>query len=149
MKILSFTLRICICCLCFLAFHQEANSQTDTQIAPGHWSIGVNIHRGFIIAHRPAMIHLQRHFSTEVELSFLKTVDGSKSWHSDYNYPQYGIGYKYFDFGNQEELGQGQSLFGQVIYPLIRKNRLRMGVKVGIGIGFVEKPFHVSDNYKT
>lgn len=148
MEILPFPIRLCICFLVFLTIHQEANSQTDTHIAPGQWSVGLNLHKGFIIAHRPAMVHLQKQYSTEVELSFLKTVDGSKTWHLHYNYPQYGLGYKFFDFGNREELGQGHSLFGQVIYPLIRKNRLRMGVRVGVGIGYVEKPFNVTDNYK-
>jgi Lipid A 3-O-deacylase (PagL) len=148
MKTLSIPLRIWICFICLLSIHQEANSQTDTQIAPGQWSIGMNIHKGFIIAHRPAMVHLQKQFSTELEISYLKTVEGSKAWHSEYNFPQYGLGYKYFDFGNREELGQGHSLFGQVVYPLIRKNRLRMGAKVGVGVGYVEKPFNVSDNYK-
>jgi hypothetical protein len=148
MKVLLHPLRIWICCLSFLVIHQEANSQTDTHLAPGKWSFGVNFHKGFIIAHRPAMVHLQKQFSTEVELSYLKTVDGSKPWHSVYNYPQYGIGYKYFDFGNNRELGQGHSLFGQVVYPLIRRNRLRLGAKVGIGVGYVEKTFNVTDNYK-
>ena len=148
MKILNSHFRLYLCCLIFLGAHQAAYSQTDTVLSPGKWSVGLNFHKGFIIAHRSAMVHLQKNFSTEVELSFLKPVNGSKGWHADYNFPQYGLGYKYFDFGNQEELGQGHSLFGQVIYPMIRRNRLRMGIKLGVGVGYVEKPFRIADNYK-
>jgi len=148
MNYISRTLLKTICLAIFLLFIQNAYSQIDTVLSPGKWSIGASVHRGFIIAHRSAIVHLQDRHPSELELSYLKTADGSKEWHHNYNHPQYGLGYKFFDFGNDRELGYGHSLFGQIIYPMIKKNRLRLGLKLGVGVGYVEKPFNSIDNYK-
>jgi len=82
------------------------------------------------------------------EFQYLKCADGSRDWHHTYNYPLYGLGYRYIDFGNNKELGKGHSLYSQLLLPLNKHHRYRINMRFGIGVGYVEKPFHFETNYK-
>ncbi|MBL7922985.1 MAG: acyloxyacyl hydrolase [Bacteroidia bacterium] len=135
--------------LCFfLPGIKTARGQADSMLAPGKWNFGISLHTGFIIAHRPAMVHLQKEHSSILELSLLRSASGEKDWHHHYNFPLYGVGYRYFNFGNPEELGRGHALYSQLLFPLLKKNRLRLGIRFGLGVGYVEKPFNIEKNYK-
>jgi hypothetical protein len=45
-------------------------------------------------------------------------------------------------------LGNGHSLTGLIHFPILNKQRIRLNVKFGIGIGYIDKPFNLTDNYK-
>lgn len=142
MKKNSFTL----ICSFLLACVLNAHAQQAT--APGQWQLSGKVQEGFIIAHRPSVVHLQKKHVKGFEIDYLKQTNGEANWHHLYNFPVLGFGYQYFDLGNQEELGYGQSLIGLIHFPLLKKQRLRLNVKFGIGIGYIEKPFNLTDNYK-
>lgn len=108
----------------------------------------MSFHTGFIMAHRPALEYLQKRHVRMAEFQYLKSSNGSKSWQDLYNYPLYGLGYRYVDFGNDKELGKGHALYSQMLLPLSRKNRFNINVRFGVGIGFIEKPFNSENNYK-
>lgn len=125
-----------------------ALAQGDSIQTPGNWSIGLGLHTGFLIAHRPSIVYLQKDHVKEVEITLLKSCKGDKEWHKLYNYPLYGIGYRYLYFGNDQQLGRGHSLYMQMQLPLTHSNRFRSTVRFGYGLGYVEKPFNTVDNYK-
>ncbi len=127
---------------------RQSKGQTDSLRVAGSQAIGLSLHSGFIIAHRPALVHLQKRHITMLELSYLHSTDGSKHWHGIYNFPLYGLGYRYIDFGNSRELGKGHSLYSQLLFPLFRKLGMKINWRFGVGIGYIEKPFDTENNYK-
>jgi hypothetical protein len=126
----------------------HVNGQTDSLYVSGKSSFSLSLHTGFIISHRPALVHLQKRHIRMAEVQYLKSANGDKTWHRIYNYPLYGLGYKYIDFGNDKELGRGHSLYSQLLLPLSKHHRYSVNMRFGIGIGYVEKPFHYETNYK-
>lgn len=120
----------------------------DSLTVPGTWLVGVNYHTGFLIAHRPALVHLQKDHSAAVELSVYRSVKGDKSWQGWFNYPLIGFGFRAIETGNAQELGKAYGAFSQLLFPLRKKKRLSLNVRFGLGIGYVEKPFDTRENYK-
>jgi Lipid A 3-O-deacylase (PagL) len=142
MKNISFTL------ICSLILACTLNVQAQQAVAPGQWQLSGKFQEGFIIAHRPSVVHLQRKHVKGFEIDWLNQTNGEANWHHLYNFPVLGFGYQFFDLGNQEELGNAQSLIGVIYFPLLNKQRMRLNVKFGLGVGYIDKPFNLTDNYK-
>ncbi len=117
-------------------------------MAPGQWQFGGKIQEGFIIAHRSSIVHLQKEHVKGIEIDRLWQTDGSANWHHLYNFPLIGFGYQFFYLGNKEELGNGQCITGLIHFPILKNKRMRLNYKLGLGIGYVDKPFNLTDNYK-
>ncbi len=120
----------------------------DSLDIPGRWSLGVKIQNGFLLAHRPTLVYLQQEKINSFEISFLKSTDGEDEWERIYNAPLIGVAYQYFDLGNKEMLGSGQALYPLVVFPMLHKHHLRFNIRFGIGIGYVEKRYTISEDYK-
>lgn len=120
----------------------------DSLRSPGTWSIGVNVHTGFLIAHRPALVYLQKGHSHTFEFTAYRSVKGDRDWHGWFNYPMLGFGFRSIATGNREELGQVYGAFAQLLFPLRKSHRLAFNVRMGLGLGYVEKPFDIRENYK-
>lgn len=142
MKKISFTL------ICSLISFWALNAQAQDATAPGQWQLSAKFHEGFIIAHRPSIVHLQKEHVKGFEMEWLQQTDGSAKWHHLYNFPVLGLGYQFFYLGNKEELGNGHSLTGIIHFPLLNRRRLVLNCKFGLGFGYVDKPFNLTDNYK-
>ena len=112
------------------------------------WEAGMELHRGFIIAHRPSMEYLQRDHASMVAVSWMKQAEGNKDWQAHYRYPLWGFGYRFFDFGNTAEIGYGHAFTFQLSLPLLINTNYGLSVRSGVGVGYIEKPFDAGDNYK-
>ena len=112
------------------------------------WESGFIYHFGYLSAHRNDLYGMVRDYSRIAEFNFAKKFNGEKDWEIKYNYPDAGIAFMYFDFGNPEQLGRGASLMGFVNFPLVRSGKFAMKFKLGFGSGYVEKVFDIVDNYK-
>lgn len=139
----SVRLTLFLLLLCAARLHAQ-----DSLAVAGTWSLGLNYHTGFLIAHRPALVHLQNDHSQALEVTAYRSVNGDRDWQGWYNYPLIGFGFRSIATGNESELGQAYGAFAQLLFPLSRKNRLTFNVRFGLGIGYVEKPFDTRENYK-
>ena len=84
-------------------------------------------------------------FHQELALSFVP--DGNKSWHHRYNFTRYGVLFSYNDFGN-EEVGLAYSLVPFYNFSLVRTEKSWLGLRLGIGLGYLTEKWDPDDNWK-
>lgn len=113
-----------------------------------NWSATAKLGNGFIVAHRPSVVHVLQKHCRSVELSFTKSTSKKGGWEELYNFPEIGFGYQFFNLGNPQELGTAQGLFGLVKFKLFNHKTSYFKTHLGLGIGYVSKTFNINDNYK-
>jgi hypothetical protein len=113
-----------------------------------NWSTTAKLGNGFIVAHRPSVVHVLQKHCRSLELNFTQTTTKRKGWEELYSFPEIGLGYQYFNLGNPQELGSAQGLFGLIKFKLINHKTNFLKTHLGFGVGYVSKPFNVEDNYK-
>lgn len=101
---------------------------------------------GTLLPHRAIMKHLHTGHANAFEVSYNFNTYGDKQFHSTFNYPQLGFALGIYDLGNQENIGLTYGLTPTASFPFSR-NKFLPQLKVGIGIGYVSKPFGHKRNY--
>lgn len=119
----------------------------EPEVKPAY-HVNASMHYGFIIAHRASMYALQRDHVRITEVSFLKQTNGSKTWHSMYNFPLIGLKYHYFDLGNKDETGYTHSLLPFIDFNFSKNRKVSFHFGFGIGAAYFTKIFDVKDNYR-
>jgi len=104
-------------------------------------------HHGAILPHRKEVNEIVEGHTSGVELSVLKATIGKKRWQQLYQLPQVGISALAINLGNPNELGFGYGLFPFVVLP-ITQHKINWNIKIGYGLGVIEKPFHKKENNK-
>ncbi|MBL0341914.1 MAG: acyloxyacyl hydrolase [Bacteroidetes bacterium] len=112
------------------------------------FAISLTAHRGFLIAHRPLIAPLQKDNVHGLEGNIKLRTDGSQNWQKIYGYPEMGLSFAIWDLGNKEKLGIGFTVVPYLDFPLSKGNKHAFDLKFGWGIGYVEKTFDASENYK-
>ena len=127
-------------------FHALCISKNDS--TNGNWNLQIRTDYGFIIAHRPALEPLQEKHVKGFEITISRQSYGKDDWENNFNFPSYGITIAAFDLGSKEKLGTGIALYPFIDFPL-GKNHLRgLHFRYGMGLGYVEKIFNRTDNFK-
>ena len=114
----------------------------------GKWMIDASVNYGFVIAHRPAIVHLQKAHVFGMEAGFFRTSSGDKDWQQTYNRPLTGIGFQYFNLGDNKELGSAFTVFPQILFPLNHAPHLLLSARAGCGVSYIQKTFDRFDNHK-
>lgn len=112
------------------------------------FSCSAHLHYGFLIAHRPMIVPLQRNHMSGFELNVAFPSNNKAPWREHYDYPETGLSFARWNTGNKEQLGAAWSLIPYVDFPLQRYRRSVFSLKFGWGIGYVEKIFDAETNYK-
>jgi len=110
-------------------------------------SLKGTFHTGAILPHRKEVNEIVEGKTQAYEFSFYKSTIGKKQWQQLYNYPKVGISALAINLGNERELGMGYGVFPFIEIP-INKRKINWRLKMGYGIGYIEKPFHKETNYK-
>ncbi|MBL4592680.1 MAG: acyloxyacyl hydrolase [Flavobacteriales bacterium] len=112
-------------------------------------TVGVKatFHTGAILPHRPLVNEVIEGHTQAYEISFYKSTTGKKEWQQLYNYPKMGVSALAVNLGNERELGMGYGIFPYIEIPL-NKRKLNLRIKIGYGLGYIEKPFNRETNYK-
>lgn len=131
----------------FLLLFSIAYSQQPVSM-PGNQAFTASFHHGFIIAHQPSMIHLQQQHVNGFEISWQKIPRDSSGWRNTFGFPWLGVTYMNLDLGNPVELGKGHALLPTISFPLLAKHPLQLVFRFGWGLGYIQKPFNTTDNYK-
>jgi hypothetical protein len=105
-------------------------------------------HYGFILSHHKHTRYIaEGHFFMQ-ELSAFKETDGQHDWEHIYNFPDIGFSFIATNLGHSTYIGNASGLFPFLNFPLTKKNNFSQSLRVGFGIGLIEKPFDVRTNYK-
>jgi len=102
---------------------------------------------GFIISHHVGMEIYNSHFPA-FELSLTKATYGKKFWEQMFNYPWIGISWWYSNLGTSDYLGTVNAIFPYLNFPLVETDNIKIGFRLGAGIGYLNKKFDRLDNYK-
>jgi len=110
--------------------------------------ITAKTHYGFLMPHNTRMhAFAEEHiFSTEIIAGWTGT--GKRQYESDYNYPERGICLLFTSLGSKEKLGYGMAPLAYIKFKWIEKEVYQLRFRVGLGAGFVSKPFNPYNNYK-
>lgn len=100
--------------------------------------------RGNVLPHTEDMYHLVNGHPQALLLTVVKRTDGSREWHQEYNYPDYGAYFLYQDFKSQP-LGQNYSV-GALYNFYLWKRHLQF--KLAQGIAYTTNPYDKIDNSK-
>lgn len=108
----------------------------------------IKIHYAFLMAHHNHMrILTEQHFPI-YQLNLFKSGNHGKEWQQLYRFPQYGLSILYSPLSSPNYMGFGIGIVPFINFPMYQKNRFSTNFFVGSGIGFIEKPFHITENYK-
>lgn len=115
-----------------------------------HYNNGVSVtyHYGFLMPHHTYMQYLNQQHTKHLELNYYLNTNLSKSWHQYYNKPTIGIGFKQLELSSKKELGNGFGLFPFIDFPLNKGEKIKLKFKFAYGLGYIEKYFNKTDNYK-
>jgi len=118
-----------------------------TQESINSFGLKETFHIGSILPHRSEVNEIIEGHSFAYELSFVKPTIGKKEWQQLYKYPQVGISGLFMNLGNPKELGNAYGVFSFIDMPL-NQRKINWRLKLGYGLGYIEKPFDKTTNYK-
>ncbi len=114
---------------------------------PDNYYLEVRTGYGFIVPHHLELYELQTHFmSTEVSLGYLSF--GKQKWEYVYDFPRVGISFWYSDFNNSNIIGKAYALHPYICFPWYGTPNSRLVFRLGVGVGYLTKPYHPIMNYK-
>jgi len=113
----------------------------------GHWQIGANYSRSFIIKHAPDIGHLITGSPEGFNLFFEQTPNGSKAWHQAYRFAPVGVAVGYFDLKN-DDLGDLIHTSVYLNLPIVSSEFSKLHFMIGSGLGFATEPYHRELNNK-
>lgn len=101
---------------------------------------------GFFVHHHFEMKNYSADFPM-FELSLQKQTFGRQSWQSYFNYPTIGITAFYSNLGNIDIIGDAYALYPFINFPLNKSKINTLGIRFGVGLGYLTKKYHPVDNY--
>ena len=131
--------------LLILGLFLFANGFSQDEVST--FGIKKTFHYGAILPHRPIVSEVVEGHSFAYELSFYKSTFGNQSWQQQYKYPKVGASALAINLGNKEELGMGFGVFPFIEIPL-NNRKINWRLKLGYGLGYIQKPFDRETNYK-
>jgi hypothetical protein len=106
------------------------------------------IHTGMILPFYEALSYLIQDdiYAFDISISFPTT--GEEYWDKLYRYPRPGIGYSYWNLGNNQVLGRAQTLYGFINIPLFKKDeKFSVNYQISAGGAYLTKIFDPFDNH--
>ena len=109
------------------------------------FNISADYYRGYFSDKQKRNFQVINQYINGFSLSFSKLPDGSKSWHSIYNYPETGFTFTYLVTGNYEVLGHIVAVSKYIDFHLFSKNDFNIDGRTALGTAFTSKMFHPVD----
>lgn len=126
---------------------EELNGQSRLRLFTSNLILENKIHYGFLIPHHREMEILNAHFSA-YEFTISKATYGRTRWEYMYSYPVIGLAFWYSDLGNSPYIGYGTAIYPYINFPLRRDPDQAISFRLGVGLGYISKPFHRIENFK-
>lgn len=123
----------------------NANAQNDKLKG---FSITPRFHGGFLAAHYGSMRYLVQQHAWAAEIVVSKQTDGRKAWQRSHNYPTIDYAFMHMNPGSPDYIGNIEALLVRLNYSNHKKRLVKSHVTMGAGLGFVQKPWHRTENHK-
>lgn len=146
-KIFIIPMRCCFkkllpCVICVLLFFLSNSQQSFFKTS----SFGAQAHYGSFITILPKAEYLRDSYSYFGEISFQRNY--KKLWALDSQYVQWGGGIFFGNTGSKQYVGNMGGAFSFINFPLLHKNNVISKLRIGGGIGWIEKPYNKITNHK-
>jgi hypothetical protein len=103
---------------------------------------------GFLWAHSPTVMYLQRAHTQAVELTISKPVSGLRPWHLFYKNSVVGISLMHYRLGYNDVLGNATGIYAFNRFNLVGNRGTHLRFSLGSGVGYLSKVFGKADNHK-
>lgn len=132
-----------------------AKGQDYPWLSNNNIMVEARVHAGVFWHHHFEMKRFNAHYPA-FEVSVYQHTFGRNEWEAVYNYPYIGFTFYHANFGvnfenNQEvgnALGSVFALYPFINYPLNPNENSQLTFKLGVGLGYLTKPFDNFDNYQ-
>ncbi len=146
---LKFFISVAKSVLIWIGFLIYPYFETEAQNSiPAEYGIELKTHYGFLMAHHTYMRILQEQHFPILQLNFFKKGNFGKEWQSMYHFPQYGVSLIYSPLSSPKYLGKGIAVVPFMNFRIFTHEKVSFKFFVGSGIGYIEKPFNIRENYK-
>ncbi len=126
-----------LCLGCFFVHAQVLNSISFTGT------------RGAIIEHTAKLSHLVEKKPYFLELCLARSTNGSKLWHHENQFPDYGILFNFQNLGNPNRLGNSWALASFFELNLHKPcNTFNLKLRITGGFAYLTKRFDIQKNHK-
>lgn len=129
--------------------HAQAPLAADSLAPPARrpFSVSAALHSAFIVAHTPKVKHLTRSHPAGGEVKLEWQTTGSEAWHAAWRFPKTGVRLAYYDFHNPV-LGRAFDISPYATKYIFRSPRQQLHFRLGVGLGYFNRPFSVAENRK-
>ncbi len=104
------------------------------------------IYSGIVAPHRIGMESLANNPVMGAEFNFLFSGSQNNVFDKFYNYPLKGFGFSYDNLGYRDVLGEAYSLYSFMDFTLKDREYLSFHSRVSMGLSYITKRFHISEN---
>lgn len=106
------------------------------------------IHTGMILPFYEALSYLIKDDIYAFDLSLSFPTSGEEYWDRLYRYPRPGIGYSYWNLGNNQILGKAHTLYGFINIPIYKKDeKFTVSYQISAGGAYLTKIFDPFENH--
>jgi hypothetical protein len=106
------------------------------------------VHTGIMFPFYKALNYLAKDDIYAFDLSVSFPTFGKSYWDKLYNYPRTGIGYSYWNLGNNEVLGSANTIYSFINIPFYKwKNIVQFNYQISLGGAYLSKIFDVNHNH--
>ncbi len=147
MKKIKFSiLLITICLIASFCSPKEIKAAVSIDSLLSNSQVDIRLNYAFFIHHHFEMTRYPAHFPM-FELSFQKQTYGKQNWQTFFNYPIIGVTAFYSDLGNVDVIGKAYALYPFINFPFNKSKINTLGLRFGVGIGYLTNKFHPTENY--
>lgn len=121
------------------------SSTCSAQLASS--SLDIKLRSGFIIPHHGYMAYFITENVQAIQVNYGIKTNGSKFWHTAYNFPTVGLGVHYSGLGNDTLYGSLTGLYFFIDREFLpHRKRFNVGHSLSVGIGIASKWHNLQAN---
>lgn len=137
------------CALLVILFWGYAVCAQQTTVDQNDFYIRGAYNYGFIAQQHNTIGHLINGNIWGFDVNYVKPTSGTKLWHKEHNFPEYGVGFSFFNLDNPKQLGNLYALYFFYDFPLNKREKpFRCYLRVGEGFAYAPVYFDPITNHK-
>lgn len=119
----------------------------NAQLVNRPFIIEPKVHAGMILPFYKALAYLVQDDINAFDLSVSFPAYGKDYWEKLYHYPRPGVGFSYWNLGNNDVLGKAYALYGYINSPLFKRiEKFSFNYQVSFGGAYLPKIFDKFEN---
>jgi hypothetical protein len=134
--------KLLTCLVTILFFYVSYSQQSFFKTS----SFGGQAHYGSFITILPKAQYLRDSYSYFGEINFQRNY--KTQWLLDSQLVQWGGGFFFGNTGSRQYVGKMAGIFSFINLPLLHKNNFTSKLRMGGGLGWIEKPYNKNTNHK-